>query len=708
MKFRTKLLILLLAITLVPLSLSFLFQRASMLHFGNQLASDTHSLLHDCATSLLHSLVDDYSRILKRDKAMALLTLQSQAQAVEDRLSSPPPEHPQPIFFSADYASLQNQPRDLITTQKHRHPTKEGKLVPIPVSYSQQVIFLAEGEKPQDVAGELKQLSTMPEVYKTLHDIQPDLFLWQYTALKSGIHSSYPGKGGYPTDYDPRQRQWYKDAVFMGETTQHILTDVTTGALILTISKPIYAGDGRLAGVTALDIDFRQFFADWRIPTKWADVAESMILVYHEDAPDPMQQLEILLSNRNAERSSDWRLPVKHKYLDIDDPQLQEIQQDLLSGTSAVRQITYRGVKSLWAYGSRNTDEPFPLVIVPYQQVIARAVNAEKYVNWQIALSLKIGAALTVIVVIVAILLAISRSRKVTDPIMQLTTSANQLASGNFDSRVEIHTGDELENLGNIFNGMGRSLKEREQMKQSLELAKEIQQQLLPDSAPICPNFDLAAQNLYCDETGGDYFDFIELKSSGEQRFGLAVGDVSGHGIGSALVMATARGALHSLVDRHENHLEVLASELNNQLCRGTANADFMTLFYGVLNPEMRSLCWISAGHAPIFFYHADGRIEELDSSGIPLGIMEDTPYEMAPDIKFSPGEILLIGTDGIWETRNTNEEMFGAERVKELLIRNASADADSIAEQLITELNSFRGEHSQDDDITLMVVKAL
>lgn len=709
MKFRTKLLILLLTITLVPLSLSFLFQRASMLHFGNQLAGDTRSQLNDSATTLLLSLVNDYSRILKRDRAMALLTLQNQAQAIETRLSSPPPENPQPIFFSADYASPQNQPKDLVTIQKYqRRANIDGELQPIPVSYSQQTIFLVAGKRKQDVTDELNQISTMPDVYKTLHNIQPDLFLWQYTTLRSGVHSSYPGKGGYPADYDPRQREWYRDAVFMGEPTQHILTDVTTGALILTISKPIYTGDGGLAGVTALDIDYRQFFADWNIPAEWADDAESMILIYHEDAPDPLQQLEILLSNRSKGRSSDWRMPVKHRYLDIDDPQLQEIQQDLLSGTSAVKQITFQGVKSLWAYGSRNTDEPFPLVIVPYQRVIAKAVNAEKYVNQQIALSLKISAALTVIVVIAAILLAIVRSRKVTDPIMQLTTAAKQLAAGNFDSRVEIHTGDELEDLGNIFNRMGRSLKEREQMKQSLELAKEIQQQLLPDSAPICPNFDLAAHNLYCDETGGDYFDFIELKISGGQQFGLAVGDVSGHGIGSALVMATARGALHSLVDRHESHLEVLASELNNQLCRGTANADFMTLFYGVLNPEERSLSWISAGHAPIFFYRIDGRVKEFNSSGIPLGIMENTPYEMAPAIKFLPGEILLIGTDGIWETRNLAGEMFGTERVSELLIRYASADASSIAAQLITELNIFRGEYSQDDDITLMVVKAL
>ncbi|MDX2480079.1 MAG: SpoIIE family protein phosphatase [Desulfuromusa sp.] len=678
-----------------------------MLHFGNKLASDTHAQLNNSAATLLHSLVDDFGRILQRDKAMGLLALQLQAQAVECRLSSPPPEHPQPIFFSADYASPQNRPEDLIETQKRQRLTKEGKLIPIPVSHSQQVIFLAQGKKTPEAAEELKQISSMPEVYKSLHNIQPELFLWQYTALESGIHSSYPGKGGYPLDYDPRQRQWYKDAVSKGESVQKILTDLTTGTLILTLARPIYTGDGKLAGVTALDIDYRQFFTDWSIPAEWVDDAKSMVLIYHEDASDPMQQLEVLLRNRSEDHSSDWRVPVKHEYLDIDDPQLQEFQQDLLNGTSAVRKITYHGQESLWAYGSRNADEPFPLVIVPYQRIIAQAVNAEKYVNQQISLSLKISAALTIIVVVAAILLAIIRSRKVTQPIMQLATAANQLSEGNFDARVEIHTNDELGNLGHIFNGMGVRLKEREQMKQSLILAKEIQQQLLPDSAPVIPHFSLAALSRYCDETGGDYFDFIKLKNSGQQQFGLAVGDVSGHGIGTALVMATARGVLHSLVDRHGSNLETLTSELNDYLCRGTADAYFMTMFYGVLNPEDRSLAWISAGHAPIFFYQADGQVKELYSSGVPLGIIEGTPYEIGPITKFAPGEIMLIGTDGIWETRNMEEEMFGAERVHELLIRYADADADNIATQLITALDSFRGDRSQDDDITLMVVKA-
>lgn len=707
MKFRTKLLILLLAITLLPLSLSFLTQRSAILHFGNKLAGDTRSLLNENAVTLLHALVDDYARILRRDKAMARLTLQIQAQAIERRLFSAAPLPPQPIFFAADYASPLRRPTDLTETQKRRRPTAGGKLVPIPVSYSQQVIFLARGTEAEAVTEELKRMSSMPEVYRTLHEIQPELFLWHYTALESGLHSSYPGKGGYPPDYDPRQRQWYREAVAKGGPIEQILTDLTTASLIMTLAEPIYSARGQLAGVTALDIDYRQFFADWIIPADWAEHAENMVLIYHEDSGDPAQRLEILLHSRSESQGLDWRMPVERRYLDLSAPQLHQIQQDFLDGNSAVRKITYQGAEALWAYGARRGDDPFPLVIVPYRQILAQALDAESYVNQQIALSITISAALTIIVVVAAVLLAIYRSRTVTRPLTLLAEAVNQLAEGNFDAKVDIHSGDEMEDLGHIFNGMGSRLKERQQMKQSLLLAKEIQQHLLPDSAPKCRNFELAAYSLYCDETGGDYFDFIPLPQQGRRCLGLAVGDVSGHGIGAALVMATARGILHTLTERHGVDLESVCREFNRQLTRSTSDSYFMSLFYAVLDPDARSLQWISAGHAPMFLYRLDGRVEELFSTGIPMGIIENTRHETAPLIRFVPGEVLLIGTDGIWETQNSAGEMFGTQRVGELLMRHAHEDAARIAELLILDLTRFRGELAQSDDVSLIIIKA-
>ncbi|MFO7875392.1 MAG: SpoIIE family protein phosphatase, partial [Desulfovermiculus sp.] len=712
MKFRTKLLILLLTVTLLPLTLSFIAQLTSIQHFGNKLARDTRTLLQDNAETLLHTLTTHYGQILKRDQAMAEMALRIQAQAVQARLSAQPPEDPSPIFFAPDYRSPQQQPEDLTLSSKHQRIDNQGNKVPIPVSYTQQVIYLAPGVDRGDVRQNILRLSTMSQVYRTLHDIQSDLFLWQYTALESGVHSSYPGKGAYPSDFDPRERLWYEQAVDQQSQIEQIMTDVSTGNMILTLAAPVFSQDGSLAGVTALDIDYRQFFADWEVPDAWADTAHCMVVVFHQERQRSLnRKLEILLHNQRDGQNRDWRVPVEQKFLDPSEPGMDRIIEDIRAGRSGVRKMPYQGEESLWAYGTRRDDEPFPLVIVPYHQVIAQAITTQDSITRQISTGLALSALLTVLAVAFAVFLAIRRSRGITEPVMQLAEAASRLAEGDFDARVNIRYCRELDLLGEMFNDMGQRLKEREKMKQSLELARIIQQHLLPDSSPACPGFDLCGTSIYCDETGGDYYDFIVLGQDNQSCPcpALALGDVSGHGIGTALVMATARAMLHALAEREGSNLETLLSELNRSLCRDTSDIYFMTLFYGLLDCERSTLDWISAGQAPLFLYRRSGhRIEHLDSSGIPLGIMEESSFDIPDPITFSPGDILLVCSDGVWECTNPQGEMFGAEQVDELLQELADRDAAGICDGFLDVLDRFREGQAPQDDITLLIVKAL
>ncbi len=709
MNFRTKLLLLLLTITLLPLGLSFLAQRSLVTHYGNKLAQETHTLINDNAVNLLHMLVDDYGRILRRDHAMARFALQAQAQAVEQALIAEAPPTSQFLYFADDFDDPARQPAALTLSPRHVRLTPAGILSPMKVSWTHQVFFLAAGITPDTVADQLLRMGHMTEIYKSLHQIEPELFLWQYTALESGIHSSFPGKGGYPAHYDPRQRQWYLNAVRENRQTQQILTDVTTGSLILTLAQPVYAPDGTLYGVTALDIDYRQLFSDWNIPPEWADVTRSMVLRFDDTKGDLSSQLEILLKNQ-PDTTSHWSHPIEQEFIDLTDPQLPLVAADILEGRSAVRKINFHGEETLWAYGSRQHDAPFPLVMVPFERVIAPAALAQEAVNHQITLGLSSSAVLTLVAVLSAVFLALRHARRVTEPITQLAAAAQQLTQGKFDARVDIRTKDELQNLGEIFNGLGCRLEEREQLKQSLALAKEIQQQLLPHETPLVNNFQLTGVSRYCDETGGDYYDFIRLGKDDNASLGIVIGDVSGHGIGAALVMATARGMLHALIEQHKTELPVLVSEINRQLTRSTDDSSFMTLFLGALNPEQWTLDWISAGQAPLYLYRTgehEGHIEELESSGIPLGIIGESTYAIEPAIKFNPGDILLVGTDGIWETHNYAGEMFGTHRVRQILQQSANLSTKDIADRIFSELDMFRGDRTVDDDLTLVLIKA-
>jgi sigma-B regulation protein RsbU (phosphoserine phosphatase) len=309
-------------------------------------------------------------------------------------------------------------------------------------------------------------------------------------------------------------------------------------------------------------------------------------------------------------------------------------------------------------------------------------------------------------VVIFVSVLAIYRSRTVTRPVLQLAEAAKGLSEGAFDVRVDIRTGDELEDLGKAFNSMGVSLLEREKMKQSLALARKIQQHLLPSKSPQLDGFDILGGSVYCDETGGDYYDYIELDAN---KLGIVVGDVSGHGIGSAMVMTTARGILRSQASHQGTELVPFLADLNQHLVRDTEDSYFMTLFYAVLDSETRTCRWISGGHGPILYYSSSEKmVTELPCSGIPLGILEETEFQDMQPITMPVGTILLIGTDGIWETRNPKGELFGIQRLSSLLEKCSGASAAEIYSATMEAVVNFRDSAPQDDDVTLVVIKAI
>jgi len=298
-------------------------------------------------------------------------------------------------------------------------------------------------------------------------------------------------------------------------------------------------------------------------------------------------------------------------------------------------------------------------------------------------------------------------------PFKDIIRVLKAIKSGRLDRKIQVTTNDEIGYTGDVINNMTEGLKEREQMRQALGLAREVQLNLLPKSFPKRNWIDIAGKSIYCDQTGGDYFDFLDLDASDpdsvRERIGLVVGDVSGHGISSALLMTTARAFLRFRFFR-PGSISQAVSDVNRQLAKDIGDSgQFMTLFYMVVDADKKTLNWVRAGHDPAILYDpGTDRFETLSGNGIALGVMEDCTYEEKTKSGLCDGQIILIGTDGIWEACNSRNEMFGKEPIYEIIRENHHASASELVDMIIRALDRFLDGYKAEDDITLIVIKML
>ena len=282
-----------------------------------------------------------------------------------------------------------------------------------------------------------------------------------------------------------------------------------------------------------------------------------------------------------------------------------------------------------------------------------------------------------------------------------------KVRSGNLNEKVPVTSNDEIGYVGDVINEMTDGLKEREQLRYSLELARQVQLNLLPKAVPCVPQMDIAGRSVYCDQTGGDYFDYFRVNGRRGNQMGLVVGDVSGHGIPSALLMATARAFLR-LRSHQPGSLAQMITDVNLHLTRDVEETgQFMTLFYMLIDPEQGVMRWVRAGHDPAILYDpGTDTIQELWGDGIALGVSDKWEYAEVEKKGLASGQVLVIGTDGIWEATNARGEMFGKAAFYDLIRLHHAANAAEIVARVLHRLHQFQGNVPPQDDITLVVAK--
>lgn len=343
-------------------------------------------------------------------------------------------------------------------------------------------------------------------------------------------------------------------------------------------------------------------------------------------------------------------------------------------------------------------EAPWTLVIVtPGAEILSRIVRFSVYYV--------VTGSVAILIILFMIRFV---TRRAVFSIKAVSSAARKVAGGDYDVSLAVKTQDEVGELIRSFNTMVLQLEDRARLKDSLNLARVVQQNLLPEKAVRFESIDVAGQSIYCDETGGDYYDFLEFPEQGKGKFGVIVGDVSGHGISAALFMATVRALIRSRMIQSDDPSKII-TDVNRLLCIDTAqSSNFMTLFFMMLDVAKNEVTWVRAGHDSAILYDtAADEFMELGGEGIALGVDEKRSFKEYSLNGLHNGQVILIGTDGIWETENERGERFGKDRLREILRHNSRGSAEKIIQAITDNLVAFRQNATQTDDVTMVVIKA-
>ena len=700
MKLRWKHFLVLLAASLVPLlAVTWITQNASR-RLGKTISERAQNTLTDTVRQEMVRATRSYASFSLLGGVTTELALRLIAAKAELALALPPPP-PTKIFYAADFDDPLSAPEDIAPSKNHPIRAEGGVETYKSISRNHPNFLLAPGTIEEDVASDIARFTRLNPGLRSLNQGYGEGLIWAYVSLENGVHISYPGHGGYPTGYDPRKRLWYKMAKKAKAPTWVPMVDATTRQLILTLAMPFRRPDGSLAGVAGMDIKITHALVESETTSRWSQKMFSFIVGVETNPTSKKRKIWVISSPEN--KSSPGSKPAGEIF--NESPEIEELFRRIKNKESGYLDMPYKGVDSLWAYAAMIANQYF-VIVVPKSEIMTLPEEVgQMFVEYS-----KDQTAITGVTVVLALLfvgvVAFFTSRFSTGHILTIVDAWKRLAKGDFSVRLKPRMKDERDQLIHAFNDIVPKIEEHMRMRNALGLAQEVQQSLLPQSDPSLPGFDIAGASIYCDETGGDYYDFIETNRGGQAGLAIVVGDVSGHGVSSALLMATAR-ALIMLRASMPGEAAGIINDVNRYLSLDTAQTgNFMTFFYCELTKRETEIRWVRAGHDPALVYDPSTDVfDELKGQGLALGLDDAFEYDSFHR-RTEPGQVIMIGTDGIWEMHNKAGEMFGKKALMEIIRNNHTASARKIVDTVTEALEQFRGDEAQEDDITLVVIK--
>jgi sigma-B regulation protein RsbU (phosphoserine phosphatase) len=504
-------------------------------------------------------------------------------------------------------------------------------------------------------------------------------------------------------EYDPRSRPWYVAAIQAGEPTWSSIYPFFSvpARLGITAVRPISDPDGTVRGVLACDLvlsRINQFLRSLEIGnTGSAFIIErdGMLVASSSEHPsvlkvgDQTKRVHALEFQDAAIRTAAEH--IRERFGDFAFADKDRHSSFELGGETILLQV--RPIRD------KEGLDWLAVTLVPENDFMADVHAGRRR-------SIAVGAAVLAGTVLLGVLLATLAVR----PFLALVGDLRRVGQGDLEHEIRLDHTPEFRQLSAEINTMTAGLRDRMQLRQSLAVAMEVQQNLLPATTPEVEGLDIAGHSTYCDETGGDYYDYLDVTGLSESTVAVAVGDVMGHGIAAAMLMATARGILLSRCDDTGSLAELL-THMNGHLVRdvGEGSGRFMTMLLMTIDATRREMRWASAGHdMPMIYDPNDDQFIEVDVAGVPLGILAGESYEERTLPGLRTGQVFLAATDGLWESHNQAGDAYGKDRLRELVRRGAALSADEISRAIREDLAQFCGESRQEDDVTFVIVKVL
>ena len=698
---RWKFLLVMVAIAIVPLMISAWLEIRSVSKLGAEIAAESGRTINERTRQALQQSLHQLAETLNREAstveliarlhakhALAALT----AKALSNRLQD------EELLWAREFDT---------SDATDSYPIAD-EVSELPINRERPSVFVAGNSGGPNIIEQASVLSTLRHFYHDIDRTHRQLFHWQYVALENGLVSTFPGHGNYPNDFDVREREWYQaQKLKRGLLWSPLHTDVATGIAMINVTMPLINENGEFLGVSGIDVRLSNLLQALQVPIKFEYNSEILLAALVSDETTHTDNLFVFAESENRRQQRHWRDKPQPQRLQLDNQaQYESIINDLSAGRHGHARVTRNGQDYLCLYESLRTERGVLMMFVPIQNLLNPAlrsaqqalISTERYINSLIPFA-------TLLIALVIIIAFMGSSRFV-QPINDLVAAARKVGEGDFRVRVNVKTGDEFEQLGAAFNDMIPLLEEHTRVRQDLTVARAVQQRLLPEAPPTFPDIELAGHTLYADQTGGDYYDFIELTNSHPPRLGIVLGDVAGHGIASALMMASVRALLHGSVQSLDSPSAVL-KHINVNLADDLHAGQFMTLFYLIFDPQTRSLIWADAGHDPAIVYQpANNEFSALSGEDIPLGVDSNWHYATDHVTKLNGGELVMLGTDGIWETKSPSGELFGKERLRKILQDNQAQPVTDICTRILAAVAAFRGDLNQQDDVSIVIFR--